>query len=57
MGYWSFEMEYDHNQMTDAEKLRTLAVWHDLKDDEMGYTGEREIQADLRRIANKIEKP
>jgi hypothetical protein len=50
-------MEYDHNQMTDAEKLRTLAVWHDLKDDERGYTGEREIQADLRRIANKIEKP
>jgi len=34
--------------VTDAEKLRTLADWH---------TGDREVQADLRRIAARLEGP
>lgn len=42
--------------MTDAEKLRTLATWFDTKDDQAGYTGVREVQQDLRRIASRLEE-
>ena len=41
--------------MTDAEKLRALAKWHDLQDDKIGYFGEREVQADLLRIADLLD--
>ena len=41
---------------TDAGKLRLLADWLDIRDDEQGYPhGSREVQADLRRIAGEIE--
>lgn len=39
---------------TDSEKLTTLAMWFDVLDDEKGYTGPREVQADLRRIASAL---
>lgn len=42
--------------MTDAEKLRTLATWHDLNDNLLGRDAfQREVQADLRRIADRLE--
>ena len=41
--------------MTDAEKLRLLARWHDEKDNMRGYLGAREVQDDLRRIADLLE--
>ena len=40
---------------TNAEKLRTLAGWHDARDNDRGYRGAREVQADLRRIADELE--
>lgn len=40
---------------TDAQKLRALATWLDKYDDDIGYTGERDVQADLRRIADDLE--
>src|SRR3990167_11433763 len=39
--------------MTDGEKLRTLALWHDLRDARHGNT-EHEVQDDLRRIADLL---
>ena len=41
--------------MTDPEKLCALAEWHDVQDDKRGYTGEREVQHDLRVIALELE--
>ena len=41
--------------MTDADKLRLLARWHDEKDNMRGYLGAREVQADLCRIADLLE--
>ena len=41
--------------MSDVEKLRVLADWHDIRDDERSYEGEREVQTDLRLIADHIE--
>lgn len=41
--------------MTDAEKLRALATWHDLQDAKSGEQG-REVQDDLRRIADLLER-
>jgi len=41
-------------KLTDTEKLRVLAIWLDVKDDERGYSGPREVQEDLRRIATAI---
>lgn len=40
---------------TDAEKLRLLAHWFDLHDEIKGTPG-REVQTDLRRIADRLEK-
>lgn len=40
---------------SDAQKLRALAAWFDKYDDELDYQGERDVQADLRRIADDIE--
>jgi hypothetical protein len=40
---------------TDGKKLRTLAEWLDVKDDAEGFTGDREVQRDLRRIADRID--
>lgn len=40
---------------TDVEKLRLLADWHDVQDDARDYTSDREVQADLRRIATELE--
>jgi hypothetical protein len=37
-------------------RLRVLAIWHDLKDDQNGYTGPREVQDDLRKAAELMEK-
>ena len=45
----------DPNAKPDAWKLRLLADWHDLKDDERGYTGAREVQTDLRSIATELD--
>jgi hypothetical protein len=44
--------------VTDGEKLRLLADWHDLQDDrheEHGPLVERQVQADLRRIATRLD--
>ena len=41
--------------MTDAEKLRRLAEWHDKHDDARLFYGAREFQNDLRRIANLLD--
>ena len=41
--------------MTDADKLRILADWHDVQDDKREFSGEREVQRDLRRIADALE--
>ena len=38
--------------MTDAEKLRLLADWFDMK---YPHDTNPEVQQDLRRIANKLE--
>lgn len=35
----------------DCGKMDALAMWHDLKDNESGYIGPREVQQDLRRWA------
>ena len=40
--------------MTDAEKLRTLALWHDQRDRQSGNLA-REVQNDLRRIADLLD--
>ena len=40
--------------MTDAEKLTMLADWFDDQDDQHGYTGPRDVQAVLRRIADAL---
>jgi len=40
---------------SDSLKLRILATWFDKRDDERGWEGSREVQADLRRIADGIE--
>lgn len=40
---------------TDSEKLRALADWFDGYDDDRGYFGVRDVQADLRRIADELE--
>lgn len=40
--------------MSDADKLRALADWFDKYDDDRGYPGQRDVQADLRRIANNL---
>lgn len=39
----------------DAEKLRRLADWFDGYDNDRGYYGVRDVQEDLRRIADEIE--
>lgn len=41
--------------LTDSSKLRALAGWFDKRDDERGFMGSREVQADLRRIADQVE--
>lgn len=41
---------------TDAISLRMLAHWFDGQDDAKGYTGKREVQDDLRRIADSLER-
>ena len=43
------------DQLTDADKLRILADWHDVQDDKKEFSGEREVQRDLRRIADALE--
>jgi hypothetical protein len=40
---------------TDPQKLRALADWLDNYDDDRAYGGIRDVQADLRRIADEIE--
>lgn len=40
---------------TDPGKLRTLADWFDVYDNNRGEMGAREVQADLRRIADVLE--
>ena len=46
---------------TAAEKLRIVADWFDLYDDQRKLAGQkvegRDVQADLRRIADKLENP
>jgi len=49
-----YEMDRHAERKADAMKLRVLADWFDKYDDERGYDGERDVQADLRRIANDI---
>jgi hypothetical protein len=39
----------------DSLKLRVLAAWFDKRDDERDWRGQREVQADLRRMADAIE--
>ena len=49
--------------LSDAEKLRILADWHDVQDDNLFHQAgpsstaadNREVQADLRRIATELE--
>lgn len=43
------------NDLSDSDKLRLLADWHDKYDDNREYSGDREVQGDLRRIADAIE--
>ena len=43
------------DQTSDANKLRVLADWFDAYDDARAYIGVRDVQTDLRRIANEIE--
>lgn len=54
----------DSEEMTDAEKLRTLAVWFDLHDSdpkgahaliEEGFVTNDEVQRDLWRMADELE--
>ncbi len=45
----------DAENMTDAEKLRALADWFDVRDAKEGRTG-TEVQDDLRRIAMALEE-
>ncbi|MCP4181854.1 MAG: hypothetical protein GY761_00825 [Hyphomicrobiales bacterium] len=40
--------------MTDGDKLRALADWHDANDKTNGRSGS-EVQEDLRRIANLVD--
>lgn len=47
----------DANDRTDAEKLLLLADWFDAKDNQAGLVGERQVQADLRRIATLLDAP
>ena len=39
----------------DSLKLRILATWLDERDNQRGFMGDREVQADLRRIADRVE--
>lgn len=39
----------------DSEKLRILAMWFDARDNHRKFQGERQVQADLRRMADRIE--
>ncbi len=41
--------------MTDGDKLRALADWHDANDKINGRSG-TEVQNDLRRIANQVDR-
>ena len=54
-GHQRVEVEMNTN-LSDPEKLRAIADWFDARDDKLPYTGEREIQADLRRIAYRLEE-
>lgn len=53
----SNSQEESGRRMADAEKLRVLADWHDSYDDSREYDERREVQADLRRIAEKLAAP
>ena len=62
MGVWSedytghrVEAEQIVSKRTDADKLRLLADWFDERDFRLGIAGATEVQADLRRIAAKLE--
>lgn len=44
------------DQLTDADKLRILADWHDAQDDKREFSGQREVQRDLRRMADALER-
>lgn len=39
--------------LPDTDKLELLAQWLDVKDNESGYTGDREVQRDLRAWATR----
>lgn len=43
--------------LDDRKKLLVLADWFDVYDDQHGYAGAREVQADLRRIAADLVRP
>ena len=50
------EIDANAELLTDAEKLRRLAEWFDNYDDNHKFVGDREVQRDLRRIAEQNDR-
>lgn len=46
---------FDPANASDSAKLRLLAEWFDAYDTQHGTTGDREVQRDLLRIADRLE--
>lgn len=55
MSYPSDPYASELTDMADSKKLYVLADWFDVRDNERDYVGRREVQDDLRRIAEKLE--
>ncbi len=55
MKKWKKIPKEELNKLPDAEKLRLLADWFDMKDLKSNLILSTEVQDDLRRIANKLD--
>ena len=55
MSYPDTPYEEVLTNMSDSKKLHILAAWFDCRDNEKMYVGPRDVQHDLRRIAEKLE--